>query len=595
MAHDYCIAVDVGTSRVAAAIASVGPNAVRAAAAFPLGRNSDSAPAVAFIGDDGQVLLGDAAERRGLTEPQRLIREFKRSLGDDVPFLVAGQEISAHSVFAHTVSSVLSAATEREGCPATQVVLTHPVAWGPHRIGLVRDALAAAGHGEVDTISEPEAAARHYEATHDIEAGKVVVVYDLGGGTFDLAALRKGDDGGLEIIGTPIGLDDLGGADFDDEVIRHVVRSSGLTDELTTADDDDARVALAQLRRECVEAKEALSFDTEASIPLLVPPHRTSIRLTRAEFEGMIAPGLERTVQAMDDLLHGAGVDPVDVAAILLVGGSSRIPLVTQVLSERFAAPIAVDADPKSSMALGAARWGLRGKELAASAAGGREPDPITGDELALPLADALSPADPTGDDADHEPGGHRWYAAALVAGAAVIAGGIILGGSVAAGLGPATLTRVTPSSTGGSDSTAQGAGDTSSWTRDTFSAGQASSDSTAESEDTGHSTGLRGDIGLTLVPGGMWHQPATASNSAEKPSSSQHASTTPTPTPTPSKPGTNEQTSAPNTQEPTTTAPDPTPTSPPDPGPTPSAAPAPEPIVDQAAEPIPVPEPPAP
>ncbi|HBR89770.1 MAG TPA: molecular chaperone DnaK, partial [Microbacterium sp.] len=179
---------------------------------------------------------------------------------------------------------------------------------------------------------------------------------DLGGGTFDSVILRKSDDGGFAPLGSASGIDDLGGADFDDEVLRHVLRAAGVTAADLQSDDADMRLALSQLRRECVDAKEALSFDSDVTIPVLLPTGAASVRLTRAEFEDMIAPSVERTADTLEDTLEATGLSPDDVESILLVGGSSRIPLVAQMLSERFDRPIAIDADPKSSIALGAAR-----------------------------------------------------------------------------------------------------------------------------------------------------------------------------------------------------------------------------------------------
>ena len=171
--------------------------------------------------------------------------------------------------------------------------------------------------------------------------------------------LRKEIDDSFDIVGEPVGIDDLGGADFDDAVLRHVIAASGIDVATLAVDDADTRLALSQLRRECVDAKEALSFDSDATIPVLVPPHRSSVRLTRSEFEDMITGPIDRTIDAMDDGLDSAGLEPEQLESILLIGGSSRIPRVAQRLSERFDRPIAVDADPKAAIALGAARTAL--------------------------------------------------------------------------------------------------------------------------------------------------------------------------------------------------------------------------------------------
>ncbi|CAN5608885.1 Hsp70 family protein [soil metagenome] len=355
----FLLAIDLGTSRIAAATARVAADGSILTAPFALGRKSDSIATVVFVGDDGDLAFGDVAERRGVAQPERLIREFKRSIGDEVPLMVGGRALRAEYLYAQTIADVIRIVAEREGAQPAGVSLTHPTAWGRHRIELVRSALRELGIEEVDLITEPEAAARHYEASRELETGETLAVYDLGGGTFDSVILRKEIDGSFDIIGAPVGIDNLGGADFDDAVMRHVLSASGLDIESISVDDVDTRLALSQLRRECIDAKEALSFDSETTIPVLVPPERTTVRLTRSEFEDMITASVDRTVDALDDALDSAGLEPERLESILLIGGSSRIPRVAQRLSERFDRPIAIDADPKAAIALGAARTAL--------------------------------------------------------------------------------------------------------------------------------------------------------------------------------------------------------------------------------------------
>jgi hypothetical protein len=179
-------------------------------------------------------------------------------------------------------------------------------------------------------------------------------VYDLGGGTFDAAVLRKEGDG-FQILGTPEGIEQLGGVDFDEAVFRHVVAALG--DALSSLDPEDpnARMAVARLRRDCVEAKEALSGDTVAIVPVVLPGVSTGVRLVRSEFEAVIQPTIADTIGAMRRALQSAEVDASELSAIVLVGGSSRIPLISQLLVAEFGCPLAIDTHPKHDVALGAA------------------------------------------------------------------------------------------------------------------------------------------------------------------------------------------------------------------------------------------------
>jgi Tol biopolymer transport system component len=166
--------------------------------------------------------------------------------------------------------------------------------------------------------------------------------------------LRKTDDG-FEVQGTPEGDDRLGGVDFDQAVLAHVAASLGerwaqldLTDMATLR-------AVAQVRANAVEAKEALSTDVDAGVAVIVPGMTKDVRLTRSEFEGAIRLPLQRTVEVFRQAVIGAGIEPSQLYRVLLVGGSSRIPLVSQLLTQQLGVQVAIDAHPKYAVCLGAA------------------------------------------------------------------------------------------------------------------------------------------------------------------------------------------------------------------------------------------------
>ncbi|MGH3615513.1 MAG: Hsp70 family protein, partial [Pseudonocardia sp.] len=239
------------------------------------------------------------------------------------------------------------------------VAVTHPASWGEHKKKLLAGALAGQGLS-VTFLAEPQAAALHYAAAERVEPGSTIAVYDLGGGTFDAAVVRKGSPGGVGVagfglLGRPEGVERLGGVDFDEVVFEHV--REGLPGVFEGLDESDPAVlsAVARVRRECTEAKEALSSDVDVSIPVLLPGSRGSVRLHRSEFEGLIRSRVEETVAALRRAVSSAGLAPEDLSAVLLVGGSSRIPLVSQLVSEQLGRPVAVDADPKNAIAKGAA------------------------------------------------------------------------------------------------------------------------------------------------------------------------------------------------------------------------------------------------
>ncbi|SDX39798.1 Hsp70 protein [Arthrobacter sp. cf158] len=354
----YVLAIDVGTSFTAAALVKPDQSPTPTPEILPLGLHGSAVPSVLFYADDGRILVGEAAERRGLDNPQRMVREFKRRIGDSVPLAVGEEWLAAEDIYATMARWVVDRAEEREGSSPSSIIMTHPAAWGQHRTSLTLAALNVAGLRDVTLISEPEAAALHYASQTRVENGSIIAVYDLGGGTFDTAVLRKAGAGNFELLGRPDGIETLGGADFDAAVLRHVmghVTASADVDPSTP----DTLAALSRLRRECREAKEALSMDSEASVAVALPGTQQSIRLVRSEFEAMIEAPIRDTVDALVRSLRSIHVDAQDLSAVLLIGGSSRIPLVAEMISVELGRPIAVDADPKSSICLGAAVAGL--------------------------------------------------------------------------------------------------------------------------------------------------------------------------------------------------------------------------------------------
>lgn len=345
----YRLGVDLGTTFTSAAVFTDGQVSM-----LDLGRDAAQIPSVIFLTTDGAFLVGPPAERRGVLEPDRVVREFKRRIGDPVPVVLGGTPYSAHALTAVLLRWVVGVATERQAEPPEQVVVTYPANWGPYKTELLSQALRMADQPSAATLTEPEAAARLYASRHRVAVGQKIAVYDLGGGTFDAAVLRK-DAEGFELLGQPEGIEQLGGVDFDEAVFSHV--ADAVRDRLgdLSMDEPDTRLALARLRRDCVEAKEALSVDTETVIPVVLPGLSTSVRLVRSEFEAMVRPALRETIGAMRRALSSARVKPDDISAIVLVGGSSRIPLVSEMLTSEFGRPVALDTHPKNDVAMGAA------------------------------------------------------------------------------------------------------------------------------------------------------------------------------------------------------------------------------------------------
>jgi YVTN family beta-propeller protein len=345
----YSLGVDLGTTFVAAAIAHASRVEM-----FTLGDRAVVAPAVVYVREDGTVMTGDAAGRRSVSSPDRVGREFKRRLGDPTPVMLGGTSYAVTTLLGTLLHDVVNRVTETEGVKPDSVVLTHPANWGPFRRELFEEVPQVAGLTGTRMVTEPEAAAAHYAASRHLEDGEIIAVYDLGGGTFDATVLRK-TRSGIEILGAPEGIERLGGVDFDEAILSYVNYSAGgALSELDMSDPQTA-IAMARLRQDCVLAKESLSIDTETAIPVFLPHRHFDVQLNRADFEDMIRAPIESTIGTLIRTLRSAHVDPSQLSAVLLVGGSSRIPLVSRMISEELGRPTVVDAHPKYAVALGAA------------------------------------------------------------------------------------------------------------------------------------------------------------------------------------------------------------------------------------------------
>ena len=344
----YSLGVDLGTTFVAAAVARPGGVAM-----VPLGDQAVVAPAVAAVRPDGSIVTGDAAERRAVSQPAQVARGLKRRLGDPEPVRLGDVSYPVATLLGAQLHDVVVRASEREGAPPGRIVLSHPATWTPTRRGRFEEVAHAAGLDAPLLVTDAEAAAR-YAAPGRVRDGGVVAVYDLGGGGFEATVVRAGP-GGPEILGAPEGTDVLGGADIDEAILSYVDDAVG--GALARLDLDDARtaVALARLRQDCVLAKETLSVDTEAVIPVFLPGRHFEIRLNRTTFEQMLRAPIESTLDALSHAVRSAGLAPADVDAVLLVGGSTRIPMVAQMVAREFGRPLLEGVHPVHAVALGAA------------------------------------------------------------------------------------------------------------------------------------------------------------------------------------------------------------------------------------------------
>ena len=383
----YAVGVDLGTTYTAAAVA-VGDRAD----IVPLSHRAPQVRSAAHKPAEGPMVFGDVAVRHLVPEPQRTATEFKRRIGDPTDLYLGGTPMSALALSKGLLRSVLETVVRGQGGPPASLTVACPANWGPHRRELMEQVINLSPDYPAGLCTEPEAAGAHYAMVGRMAAGDVVAVYDLGGGTFDAAVLRRTEHG-FATLGPPAGDELLGGFELDGAVLNHVVESVGR--EWFDPDDDAALETLARLRLDCTEAREALSTELEVAVPVVLGARRTSVRLTRQEFEGLIRERVEESVGTLERVIAAARVTPADLTAVLLVGGTAQTPLVSEIVSSRLQVPVVLEPQPKLCVALGAALIGAQRTRPASPAPPPRPraPVPATTAAAAAPGRTAATPA----------------------------------------------------------------------------------------------------------------------------------------------------------------------------------------------------------
>ncbi|WP_432835386.1 Hsp70 family protein [Dactylosporangium sp. CA-092794] len=313
-------------------------------------------PSSVYAEVDGHLLVGRDAERSARLDPSRFEPNPKRRV-DDGTVLLGQREYAVSDLLAALLRRTADEASRVLGIMPVRTVLTYPANWATHRRSVLADAAARAGLPAPILVPEPIAAAAYFTTVlgRNIVPGGVLVVYDFGGGTFDTTVLRRRPDGGWDVLASD-GLPDVGGVDLDAAIIGHLGQSLTVTDperwrQLVEPRDDAARRRSHLLREDVRAAKEQLSRSSTASVHL--PLFETDVHVTRTEFEQLSRSYLERTVDLTATTLQRAGVRIDQIGGLFLVGGSSRIPLVSTLLHQRLGVAPTLIEQPELVVALG--------------------------------------------------------------------------------------------------------------------------------------------------------------------------------------------------------------------------------------------------
>ena len=343
------IGIDLGTTNSCVAVIEGGKPVV-----IPNAEGQRTTPSVVAFTNNGERLVGAPAKRQAVTNARRTVSSIKRKMGEDIRVTIDGRQYSPQEISAQILQKLKSDAEAYLGEPVTEAVITVPAYFNDAQRQATKDAGRIAGLNVRRIINEPTAAALAY----GLDNGRTqkVMVYDLGGGTFDVSLIQIGD-GVVQVLAT-CGDNHLGGDDFDDRVADWLLKQFSGQYGIDLSGD---MVAMQRIREEAEKAKKELSSarSTDINLPFITTgpqgPLHLQATLTRAEFDAMTADLVERTALPVKNALGDAGLAANDLDQVLLVGGSTRIPAVQAKVMRMIDLEPSKSLNPDECVALGAA------------------------------------------------------------------------------------------------------------------------------------------------------------------------------------------------------------------------------------------------
>ena len=344
------IGIDLGTTNSCVAVLEGGEPTVIANA-----EGARTTPSVVGFAKNGERLVGETAKRQAITNPDRTISSIKRHMGENYKVTIDNKDYTPQDISAMILGKLKADAESYLGEKVTEAVITVPAYFSDAQKQATKDAGKIAGLDVKRIINEPTAASLAYGLDKD-EASHKILVYDLGGGTFDVSILELGD-GVFEVLATN-GDTRLGGDDFDEALLAFMADSFAKENGVDLRAD---KMALQRLKEAAEKAKKELSSaqTTNVNLPFITVnengPLHMNMDITRAKFEQLTAGLVERTVEPMKKAMADAGVTNADIAKVILVGGSTRIPAVQEVVKKVTGKEPFKGINPDECVAVGAA------------------------------------------------------------------------------------------------------------------------------------------------------------------------------------------------------------------------------------------------
>ena len=356
------IGIDLGTTNSCVAVMEGGePTVIANAEGFR------TTPSVVAFKKDGQRLVGDNAKRQAVTNAEGTVSSIKRHMGTDYKVTIDGKSYTPQAISAMILQKLKADAEAYLGEKVTEAVITVPAYFNDAQRQATKDAGKIAGLDVKRIINEPTAAALAYGLDNENE--QKIMVYDLGGGTFDVSVIEIGD-GVIEVLATS-GDNRLGGDDFDKKIMDYMVADFKGKTGIDLSND---KMAMERVKAEAEDAKKKLSSATqvEISIPFITAneqgPQHLNMTLTKAKFDELTRDLVERTAVPVQNALKDAGITAAELSKVLLVGGSTRIPAVQDKVKQLTGHEPSKKMNPDECVALGAS---IQGGKLAGDAGAG--------------------------------------------------------------------------------------------------------------------------------------------------------------------------------------------------------------------------------
>ena len=348
------IGIDLGTTNSCVAVMEGGEPVV-----IPNAEGMRTTPSVVAFTKDGERLVGDVAKRQAVANPEHTVISIKRDMGTDKKIKIEGKEYTPQEISAMILTKLKNDAEKYLNTKITQAVITVPAYFSDSQRQATKDAGKIAGLEVLRIINEPTAAALAYGVDKDENKNQKVLIFDLGGGTFDVSILELGD-GVFEVLATS-GNNRLGGDDFDKKVMDYIVAEFKKAEGIDLSGD---KMAMQRIKEAAEKAKIDLSgvTKTKINLPFIAMadggPKHLDMELTRAKFDALTEDLVQKTIIPMEQAMKDAGLKYSDLAKVIMVGGSTRIPAVYDAVKKVTGKEPFKGINPDECVAIGAAIQG---------------------------------------------------------------------------------------------------------------------------------------------------------------------------------------------------------------------------------------------